>query len=482
MTAQSVDPRTGTPFGPQFPDTTPDQLDAIVAAARAAFPAWAATPDPERARVLDQIAAALDERAPQLAELADRETGLGAARLAGEVARTTFQLRMFAQMVRAGAHHREELDEPIAGAPPQGRPELRRRLVPLGVVAVFGASNFPFAFGVCGGDTAAALAAGCPVVAKAHPNHPQTSAAVADTVTAALARAGAPEGTFALVHGLDTGRSLVTDARVSAAAFTGSHAAGRALYDLACAREQPIPFYGELGSVNPVIATAGALAGRVAEFAREYADSLTLGSGQFCTNPGLLLAPSGHGVAQAAAEELSTRGAQLLLHAGIGTTLTEHLATVASLPGTKTAGALPGPVLVEVPLAAALADPATLATECFGPVGVLVEYDTLDEATRLLRALPGCLVATIHATEREPVGEVIRVLTDIAGRVVWNGWPTGLAVSPAQHHGGPYPASTSSRHTSVGWHAVDRFLRPVVFQNLPAQLLPSGPMETSAVA
>jgi len=480
---QSTDPRTGDPFGPVIDDTSAAELDAVVAAAVVAAPGWADAPASLRVSALRAMADALDSAGGELVPLADRETGLGAGRLGGELARTTFQLGMFADLVESGAHLNVLVDAEVPGAPPAGHPELRRLLVPLGPVAVFGASNFPFAFSVPGGDTASALAAGCPVVVKAHPGHPQTSEAVAALMIQALAEAGAPDGTFALVRGMETGRALVQHPGVRAAAFTGSYAGGRALFDLAVSRPDPIPFYGELGSVNPVVVTRGA-AERGAALAVEYVDSLTLGTGQFCTNPGLLLVPTGSGLTELVAAEAGTRERGVMLHGGVAGLFRSNVASVRDLPGVRVLvdGSSPGgpgahsaPVILAADATTALEEHELLRTECFGPAGLVVEYASDAELFALLDHLEGCLVATIHGTADDPVAAaIVQRLARIAGRLVWNGWPTGVAVTAGQHHGGPHPATTNALHTSVGTAAIHRFQRPVAFQGLPFNLLPEA--------
>jgi acyl-CoA reductase-like NAD-dependent aldehyde dehydrogenase len=479
MSTQSVDPRTGSAFGPELPDTTATELDAVLTAAASASAPWAATAAADRARALRQVADGLDAAGVDLVDLADRETGLGQGRLTGELARTTFQLRMFADVLDHEGHAGAVIDLAVPGAPPAGHPDLRRMLVPIGPVAVYGASNFPFAFSVPGGDTASALAAGCPVVVKAHPAHPQTSEATAAAIDHALTEAGAPAGVFALVRGFDAGLALVQHPHVKAAAFTGSAAGGRALFDLAVARPDPIPFYGELGSVNPVVVSPAA-AQREKTLADAYVDSLTLGTGQFCTNPGLLLLPAGSGLTELVAAAASTRQSAVMLHAGVADLFRRNVAGLSGLPGVRTLVSAPdsgdarsGPVLLAVDAATAARQPDLLHTECFGPAAVIVEYASDQELLELVDLLEGCLVATIHADADEPVAAtLVQRLARITGRLVWNDWPTGVAVTAGQHHGGPWPATTNALHTSVGTAAVNRFLRPVAFQSVPEALLP----------
>ena len=480
MPTQSVDPRTGEPFGPVLEDTSPAGLDEVVRAAGQAAEGWADVTAAMRSMALRTIADRLDAAADELVPLADRETGLGVPRLTGELARTTFQLRMFAAAVEQGTIDGSVLDPEVAGPPPAGHPELRRMLVPVGPVAVYGASNFPFAFSVPGGDTASALAAGCPVVAKAHPAHPQTSAATGSLVSTALESAGAPIGTFGIVHGYDAGRLLVQHPSIRAAAFTGSYGGGRALFDLAVGRPDPIPFYGELGSVNPVVVTPAA-ASQGESLAVGYVDSLTLGTGQFCTNPGLLLVPLGSGLTELVAAEAAAREPGVMLHSGVADLFRSNVTRLEALPGVRTLvdtsaatlpGAHSGPVVLAADARTASEHPELLRTECFGPAAVVVEYGSAEELAGLLDLLAGCLVATVHGSETEPLAAtVVRRLGRLAGRVVWNGWPTGVAVAAGQQHGGPHPATTSSLHTSVGTVAMTRFLRPVAYQSVPADFL-----------
>ena len=480
MTTQSVDPRTGEAFGPILDDTTEPELVLITKAAAFAFSAWSAVPGPSRARVLSTVAAALDSSADTLVPIADRESGLGVARLTGELARTTFQLRSFAELLGNGGHLEAIIDRVDSRPVPVGHPDLRRMLVGIGPVAVYGASNFPFAFGVLGGDTAAAWAAGCPVVAKAHPSHPQLCEAITVIVHAALESAGQPRELFSLVRGFAAGKELVVDPRIKAASFTGSYAGGRALFDLASSRSDPIPFYGELGSVNPVVVTPAG-AGRGVDLVTGYLDSLTMGTGQYCTNPGLLIVPADSGLLDLIEAQAQTRGEGVLLHGGVADLLNRNLEFVSAVPGVRTLvdATIAGPGFQATPgilatsAASAIAHPEVVRTECFGPVGIVVEYAEEAELWALLEVLEGALVATVHGSEDEPLaGELIQQLAALAGRVIWNGWPTGVAVTAAQQHGGPHPATTNPLFTSVGTTSIRRFQRPVAFQSVPQVFLP----------
>jgi len=481
---QGYDPRTGQPAGEPVPATRPEAVDRAVAAAWSAFPAWRAA---DRAAALEAAADLLDAHAEELVGLADRETALGTARLTGEVARTTGQLRLFAEVLRDGEYQGAVI-ETAEGA----RPDLRRINRPLGPVAVFSASNFPFAFSVAGGDTASALAAGCPVLVKAHEAHPQTSLRTGELVKQALAGAGAPEGVFDLVFGFDAGVRLVRHPGITAVGFTGSTRGGLALAKLCAERPDPIPFYGELGSVNPVFVLPGAVARRGAEIAAGYVGSLTLGSGQFCTNPGLLFAPEDEGFLGAIAQAVSgTVGAPMLaerIHAG----LVEGLEEFGAVPGVRLlAEGKPGegpwaptPAVYAVRAEEFAEHAERLREEHFGPVGLVVTYQpgSAAEPRQLLNrgsVGEGHLTSTIHldAENEEDVAaarDLLPGLERIAGRIVFNGWPTGVAVTHAQHHGGPFPATTSPAYTSVGAAAIRRWLVPVVYQDAPEQLLPGA--------
>ncbi|WP_081236780.1 aldehyde dehydrogenase (NADP(+)) [Streptomyces viridosporus] len=482
----SVDPRTGKQREQVAVEATAQEVDAAVRAAHDARDALADRT--VRAAFLRTAADELEAARDRLVEAADAETALGPVRLTGELARTCYQLRAFAGIVDEGAFLDVVIDHPDDTAIPPV-PDLRRHKVPLGVVAVYSASNFPFAFSVPGGDTASALAAGCPVVVKAHPDHPALSELVARVLRRAAARHGVPEGVLGLVHGFEAGVELVKHPLVSAAGFTGSVRGGRALFDAAAARPVPIPFHGELGSLNPVLVTEAAAAERAEEIGAGLAGSMTLGVGQFCVKPGLVLAPAG-----AAGDRLvkSLTGAVSDTEAGV---LLDHRMRDNFVAGVAERTRLPE---VESPVtpgaggehtvsAGFLTVPASrlaqegehdlLLEECFGPVTVVARYEDEAEARAVLSRLPGNLTATVQLSTREAEGEgrgaeLVRELTPLAGRVLVNGWPTGVAVAPAQHHGGPYPATTSTS-TSVGGTAVERWLRPVVYQNTPPALLPA---------
>ncbi|MEV8090823.1 aldehyde dehydrogenase (NADP(+)) [Streptomyces nigra] len=481
----SVDPRTGKQREQVAVEATAREVDEAV---RAAHEARGSLADRTvRAAFLRTAADRLQTAGEQLVEAADAETALGPVRLTGELARTCYQLRAFADIVDEGAFLDVVINHPDDTATPPV-PDLRRYKVPLGVVAVYSASNFPFAFSVAGGDTASALAAGCPVVVKAHPDHPALSELVAHVLRTAAAAHGVPAGVVGLVHGFEAGLELIRHPLVAAAGFTGSVRGGRALFDAAAARPVPIPFHGELGSLNPVLVTEAAAAERGEAIGTGLAGSMTLGVGQFCVKPGLVLVPSGAGgdnLVKSLTDAVSNSEAGVLLDHRMRDNFLAGVAERTGLPEVEspvTPGA-GGEHTVSAGFltvaASALAEEGAhdvLLEECFGPVTVVVRYDDEAEATRVLSRLPGNLTATVQLSEEEAAGQgrgadILAELTPLAGRVLVNGWPTGVAVAPAQHHGGPYPATTSTS-TSVGGTAIERWLRPVAYQGAPEALLP----------
>ncbi|MFJ5096059.1 aldehyde dehydrogenase (NADP(+)) [Streptomyces sp. NPDC088557] len=476
----SVDPRTGKPRERVAVEATAEDVDRSVRVAHAVRESLADRT--VRAAFLRTAADVLDGAADRIVAAADAETALGTVRLTGELARTTAQLRAFAEVVEDGSYLDVRIDLPDPGATPP-RPDLRRWKIPLGVVAVYAASNFPLAFSVPGGDTASALAAGCPVVVKAHPDHPATSELCAALLRRAAADSGLPEDVVVLLHGFDAGVELVRHPLVAAAGFTGSVRGGRALFDAASARPVPIPFHGELGSLNPVVLTTAATGERAEELGAGLAASMTLGAGQFCTKPGLVLAPSGEAgdrFLDALAAALAATGPAVLLDHRMREAFVTGVAGRAALSGVKTPVA-PGAADAHTVTAGVLAvDAARLAEdghrllleECFGPVTVVARYASRTELAEVLSRLPGNLTATLHIGRDDPeAAGLLAELTPLAGRVLVDGWPTGVAVAAAQHHGGPYPATTSTS-TSVGATAIERWLRPVAYQSTPDHLLP----------
>ncbi|MBV1777763.1 aldehyde dehydrogenase (NADP(+)) [Paeniglutamicibacter sp. ABSL32-1] len=461
-------------------ETSVAALEIILAKAESAFGTWAGTTLIARSEALELIADRLDEASDELIQLAMAETHLAEPRLMGELKRTMFQLRFFAKQVLGGEFLNVRIDhkddEWPMGAP---RPDLRRTMQPLGPVLVFAASNFPFAFSVAGGDTASALAAGCPVVLKGHPGHPALSRKTADVVLTALADAGAPEGTFDIIFGTRNGAEALADCRIKAGAFTGGIPGGRTLFDIASGRAEPIPFYGELGSNNPVFVTPAAEAERGESIAREFVTSFTQSAGQLCTKPGTLFVPS----ESAILDEL--RNMELpseapLLNEGILAAFSDGKGRLESHDGvrvlndstSRTTGDA-SPILFHSTLGQIRRAPESLLAECFGPAALVVTYENVAELSEVAKLYEGQLTASIHGTNSCDVGSLMHVLSQKAGRVLWNQWPTGVSVTYAQQHGGPYPASTAVQSTSVGTAAMDRFLRPLAFQGFPDHLLPA---------
>ncbi|MEV0152223.1 aldehyde dehydrogenase (NADP(+)) [Micromonospora sp. NPDC050686] len=477
----SIDPRTGQPVEEVAQETTTAQVDRLCAAALAAAPGLEALGRAGRAALLRGLADALEDRREDVVAVADRETALGPVRLNGELTRTCYQLRIFAEVLDEGSYLEAAIDH--AGDTPMGpRPDLRRMLVPIGPVAVFGASNFPLAFSVPGGDTASALAAGCPVIVKAHGSHPATSQLVFDILAAAAEKAGAPAGTLGLVHGVPAGAALVAHPAVRAVGFTGSATGGRALLRIIEQRPDPVPFFGELSSLNPVVVTPRAAAERGPTIGAELVGSFTLGGGQFCTKPGLVFVPvgaDGDAVVGAMADAVRGSAAPVLLNGGIAAAYGSIAGSLVKAPGVEVLarGAQPqgdGFQAAPMLLGTSASDlPQQVTEECFGPVSVVARYDGEAELFGALAEIPSSLTATVlrGGGETELPQEVSERLRPRAGRLVYDAYPTGVAVSWAQHHGGPWP-STNSQHTSVGTSAIRRFLRPVTWQGAPADLLP----------
>ena len=485
----SIDPRSGTVVEIVAEETTSEELDALCRRAAQVAPALDALGGQGRAAMLAAMANELEGDSEAIVALADRETALGTGRLSGELRRVCFQLRMFAEVLEEGSYLEATIDH--AGDTAMGpRPDLRRMLIPIGPVAVFGASNFPLAFSVPGGDTASALAAGCPVVVKAHPAHPATSERCLSALVRGAESAGAPTGTVAAVQGVQAGAALVGHPAIRAVGFTGSLAGGRALFDLASSRPDPIPFYGELSSLNPVVATGAAAAERGAAIGKGFVESFTLGVGQFCTKPGLIFIPSGAAGApllSAIEEAAGSLADGVMLTGGIRDAFLSGSDRLASLSGVSYlkepskhndgGGFAVEPRIFKVS-APALADEANrrLIEECFGPVSIVVNYDDAGQLIEALGRLEGSLTATVQAGtgEVDLPSRIVDAMRSKVGRVIFDGFPTGVAVAWAMHHGGPYPSSTSELHTSVGASAIRRFLRPVCYQNAPDALLPEA--------
>lgn len=488
----TTNPRTGVSTATDLEATSAPEVGHIAERAQQTAFEFADRGRDGRARMLDAIADSLDGDRDVLVQTADEETGLGVPRLNGELNRSIFQFRLFAEALREGSYIEAMIDratETALGA----APELRRMLVPLGPVAVFGSSNFPFAFSVAGGDTASALAAGCPVVLKAHSSHPLTSLRSFEAISAGLASAGAPDGTIGLVFGQAAGSLLVAHPAIKAVGFTGSLAAGKALQSVINDRDEPIPFYGELSSLNPLVITANAAGARSAQIAQGLFTSFTGSAGQLCTKPGIAFVPTGEAgdnlveairdlVEQAEGQVLLNRRifsayqdiSERLIKRGGGAVATAHTAIA-----TATSGYLAAPTLLTTKATHMTNE---LTEECFGPLIVVVRYENLEELDDAFRQLPNSLTATVHVEDDEPelLMELTNRLAPRSGRIVYNGFPTGVRVSWAQHHGGPWPA-TNTLHTSVGVTAIRRFLRPLVWQDAPQSVLPEelrdGPVD-----
>ncbi|MFC0681846.1 aldehyde dehydrogenase (NADP(+)) [Lysobacter korlensis] len=476
----TTNPRTGDTIDTDIAATAPEQVAELAQAADAAFPTLAANGRVWRAGLLDALAQALEDDREALVETADAETGLGPVRLNGELTRSVFQFRMFADALREGGYLEATIDH--AGTSPMGPvPDVRRMLLPIGPVGVFGASNFPFAFSVAGGDTASALAAGCPVLLKAHSSHPLTSKRSFEALSGAAEQYGAPAGTLGIVYGTKAGAALVADPRIKAVGFTGSLSGGQALLDIINNRDEPIPFYGELSSLNPLIITEGAANARPDEIAQGLFASFTGSAGQLCTKPGVAFVPKsehGHQIVEKIAQQVREAKAVPLLNGRITNSfglirqrlVDEGKAEIVATGVSDGAGIGVAPSVLTID-----ADRMTpeVTEEAFGPLIVVAYYDDLGEVEEGLGHIPKSLTATIHSEdqEAEAVSHLAERVKDRAGRLVFNGYPTGVRVSWAQHHGGPWPA-TNSQHTSVGVTAVRRFLRPFVWQDAPEALLP----------
>lgn len=461
-------------------ETSASAIDQIVAAAAAVAPEWAASDKAMRTSLLNGLAQRLEEAQSELVSLADEETYLGAGRLNGELARTSFQLRGFAHQVTKGVPFSYVDDPAVAGPPPSGHPAMLRARVPVGPVAMFSASNFPFAFSVLGGDTASALAAGCPVVVKAHPGHPRLSRRVHQLATEVLAGLGLPAALLGLVEGasIDVGVQLIRHPSIAAAAFTGSVRGGLALQAEANARPRPIPFYGELGSVNPVVVLPSAVANKEAELALTLAQSITNGTGQFCTSPGIVMVfddESTQRFVTALASALREQKTHPMLTPAIrsgfdaGVKRLSSQTGVAALVSDPTEPTLPPKPFLARTDARTFIQNSELHDEVFGPAALVVDVRSADEIVAVLEAIGGSLTATLWGADEETElnVRVVRAATRVAGRVLFAGVPTGVAVTDAQHHGGPWPSSTQPFTTSVGYASIDRFLRPVAMQDAP---------------
>lgn len=485
----AVDPARNEPIAPDFHPATAIEVDRAMTAATEAFETYRATSGATRATLLEAIATEIEALGDALIERGQAETGLPAARLQGERGRTCGQLRLFAQLVREGSWVDARIDRALPDRQPLPRPDLRRMLIPLGPVVVFGASNFPLAFSVAGGDTASALAAGCTVAVKAHPAHPGTSELVGTAINRAIKTCGLPAGLFSLLHGdgPTIGVQLVKHPVTTAVGFTGSHTAGRALFDAAAARPHPIPVFAEMSSVNPVFIFPGALRANGATIAKNLLGSFTLGVGQFCTKPGLVFVPTGpetEGFLETLAAEVNQTSGGTMLTSRIQESFLGRQQAIIQSPDVKLlAAGKPGdaahtagqPSVAVTSAQSFIGNPA-LATEAFGPFTLIIRTETTAELIACARSLEGQLTATIHgdANDLSASRELIALLEQKAGRILINGFPTGVEVCPAMNHGGPYPATTDARFTSVGTAAILRFARPVCYHAMPDELLPDA--------
>ncbi|MDP9423584.1 MAG: aldehyde dehydrogenase (NADP(+)) [Pseudomonadota bacterium] len=483
---RAFNPATGELMQPAFPAASQKELDGACRLAWEAFDLYRALQPERRAGFLEAIADNILGLGDELVERVMAETGLPRPRVEGERGRTVGQLRLFAQVVREGRYLDLRIDPALPDRTPAPRPDLRLRKIPLGPVAVFGASNFPLAFSVAGGDTASALAAGCPVVVKAHPAHPGTSALVGGAIREAVQQCELPEGVFSLLFddGYEIGQALVADPRIKAVGFTGSRRGGLALVKIAQQRAEPIPVYAEMSSINPVLLFPGALAERGEAIAQNFVGSMLMGAGQFCTSPGLLFAIEGEGLSQfveAAGRAVANAAAATMLTPAIHQAYEAGVAVWANHPQVRTeARSQPGEQyqcaagLFSTSAKAFLED-RELWEEVFGSSALLVRCSDRAELARVLDNLEGQLTASLHitATDHDEVRGLLPLIEHKVGRIIVNGFGTGVEVAPAMVHGGPFPATSDNRSTSVGTMAIDRFLRPVCYQDVPDDLLPA---------
>jgi NADP-dependent aldehyde dehydrogenase len=484
----ATNPKTGDRLAQEFFSATPQEVGAAANLAHKAFPLYSRVSGHDKAAFLRTIAANIETIAAKIVECAEQETALPKARLQGEVARTCGQLCLFAQVVEEGSWTTARIDRADPDRKPAPRPDIRSMLRPLGPVVVFGASNFPLAFSVAGGDTASALAAGNPVIVKAHPAHPATSELVGHALLAAVRQCNLPEGVFSLLFdgGNEIGAALVKHPLVKAGGFTGSRKAGRILMNIAAARPEPIPFYAEMSSTNPVFILPGALRHHAEGIATGLHISFTLGAGQFCTKPGMIFLPEGEDASSFLTQLQKAIGGSASFHLLTGGIRSSYNAGLIARKAKKSVKLLAenqpsasdveqcvGAALFETDVQSLLKDP-DLSEEIFGPATLLVRHSNRDELLEAARTLEGHLTATIHGTEQDLLdfSDLIAILESKVGRLVLNGFPTGVEVSHAMVHGGPYPATSDGRSTSVGSQAIFRFSRPVCYQGFPDAALP----------
>ena len=489
---RAVNPETGETLEPAYRGATREQLDEACRLAWEAFDAYRATDPERRASFLERVAQNILDLGEELVARTIAESGLPRPRIEGERGRTVGQLRLFAQVVRDGRYVEARIDPAMPERKPLPRSDIRSRKIPVGPVAVFGASNFPLAFSVAGGDTASALAAGCPVVAKAHPAHPGTSELVGRAIRDAVAASGLPEGVFSLVFdsGYEIGQALVADPRIKAVGFTGSKRGGTALMKIAANRPEPIPVYAEMSSINPVLLFEGALDERGPQIASAFVNSLLMGAGQFCTSPGLLLGIEGEGLdrfTRAAADALTEAAPGTMLTPGIHQAYCAGVEALSNHPKVETIARgkaghnFQGQAGLFSTSAEAFMSDAHLREEVFGSSSLVVRCPDEGALAGVLESLEGQLTASIHIAEadHEAARALLPVLERKVGRILVNGFGTGVEVSHAMVHGGPFPATSDGRSTSVGTMAIDRFLRPVAYQDLPDDLLPEDLKEAN---
>lgn len=485
-TFQAYDPANGQALAPLFYEATTAEIDQAVQKAEAAFLVYRQKSGVEKAAFLENIADEIMALGDELIERTQQESGLPSGRLQGERGRTVNQLRLFAQLVREGSWVNARIDHGNPDRKPFPKPDVRQMQIPLGPVGIFGASNFPLAFSVAGGDTASALAAGCTIVVKAHPAHPGACELIGRAIQSALKKSGLPEGVFSMVHGpsIDVGQAIVRHPLIKAIGFTGSYRGGKAIFDEANRRPEPIPVYAEMGSTNPVFILPGALKERKEALAKGLADSVTLGVGQFCTNPGIVFTKESAEADQflkASVEEIKSKESNPMLTSGIQKAYEQGVENLSRQEGVellaqgpKNGAGYQGAANLLKTNAQAFQQNKLMEKEVFGPSSLLIAAPEKADLLRIAKNLEGHLTASLHATEEDlkEYAELVAILERKVGRLIINGFPTGVEVCHAMVHGGPFPATSDARSTSVGTGAITRFSRPVCYQGFPEFLLP----------
>ncbi|KJD33884.1 aldehyde dehydrogenase [Tamlana nanhaiensis] len=485
---KTINPKLNTENPTAFVEATPEEIEEATQLAATAFKTFRNVSGEDKAKFLNAIADEILALDQELIDVYTTESGLPEGRAIGERGRTVMQLKSFANLVANEDWKGNTFDAAMPDRQPLPKDDLRKTVIPIGPVVVFGASNFPFAFSTAGGDTASALAAGCPVIVKAHEMHAATSELVASAIIKAAEKTGMPNGVFSHLSGRGTvvGSALVNHPKIKGVGFTGSIGAGRAIFNLASQREEPIPVYAEMGSINPVVITPNAIANRGEAIATNYAGSITLGTGQFCTNPGLILTIEDENTPDfitALAEKTVAIDAQCMLHPNIKAGFVKNSDSVTAQGGVSTVAKITSDVadnfaasqIATVSGADFLANPK-IHQEVFGPFSLVVTSKDEAELIEIIEALEGQLTGTIIAEDNDiaNLSEVVEALTNRVGRIIFNGVPTGVEVCPSMHHGGPYPASTNAKYTSVGTDAIQRWVRPISYQSFPSELLPKG--------